>query len=147
MSAWYTVLLGIVQGLTEFLPVSSSGHLVLVQSLLGTNGFDPLTIDVWLHMGTLLSALICFREDLRGLARAGFRICRRRPEDAENRRLLGLLAAALLPMLAAPLVMPFSPAIASDTVALDTTDSGDAVDDASVVRQRLETTAETLFVN
>jgi undecaprenyl-diphosphatase len=58
------ILLGILQGLTEFLPVSSSGHLVLVQSLLP--GFDgPATaFDVLLHGGTLLAVLAYFREDV-----------------------------------------------------------------------------------
>ena len=59
-----SILLGILQGLTEFLPVSSSGHLVLVQSLLP--GFDgpAAAFDVLLHGGTLLAVLAYFREDV-----------------------------------------------------------------------------------
>jgi undecaprenyl-diphosphatase len=56
-------ILAIVQGLTEFLPVSSSGHLVLAPKLLGFT--DPgLAIDAFLHLGTLLAAVIYFREDI-----------------------------------------------------------------------------------
>lgn len=57
------VLLGIVQGLTEFLPVSSSGHLVLSQHLLGYKGLN-LAFDVVVHMATLLAVVLYFRRDL-----------------------------------------------------------------------------------
>ena len=59
-----SILLGILQGLTEFLPVSSSGHLVLAQELL--SGFDgpAAAFDVLLHGGTLAAVLIYFRDDL-----------------------------------------------------------------------------------
>jgi len=63
-----SIILGIVQGLTEFLPVSSSGHLVLAQSLLP--GFDGPTVafDVLLHAGTLAAVLVYFRKDLARMA-------------------------------------------------------------------------------
>jgi undecaprenyl-diphosphatase len=64
-----SILLGILQGLTEFLPVSSSGHLVLAQELLA--GFDgPATaFDVLLHGGTLVAVLLYFRQDLLQIVR------------------------------------------------------------------------------
>jgi undecaprenyl-diphosphatase len=64
-----SILLGILQGLTEFLPVSSSGHLVLAQSLLP--GFDgPATaFDVLLHGGTLVAVLVYFRADIGKIVR------------------------------------------------------------------------------
>ena len=59
-------LLGVVQGLTEFLPVSSSGHLVLFQSWLPVAG-DPLAFDLALHLGTLIPVLWVYRADLSGV--------------------------------------------------------------------------------
>ncbi|PWI57065.1 undecaprenyl-diphosphate phosphatase [Sulfoacidibacillus thermotolerans] len=67
MSLFQALLLGTVQGFTEFLPISSSGHLVLVQHLLHWKG-DSLTFDVFLHFGTLLAVLIALRKELRELA-------------------------------------------------------------------------------
>jgi undecaprenyl-diphosphatase len=62
-------ILAIVQGLTEFLPVSSSGHLVLAPHLLGFK--DPgLVVDAFLHLGTLLAAVIYFREDIYLMSKA-----------------------------------------------------------------------------
>ena len=61
-------ILGVVQGLTEFLPVSSSGHLVLFQSWLPVSG-DPVAFDLALHLGTLLPVLWVYRDDLIGVAR------------------------------------------------------------------------------
>lgn len=57
----YAVVIGIIQGLTEFLPVSSSGHLVLSQHLLGLQ-MPGLTFEVFLHFGTLISVFWVFRE-------------------------------------------------------------------------------------
>ncbi|MBC7287524.1 MAG: undecaprenyl-diphosphate phosphatase [Armatimonadetes bacterium] len=61
-----TVVLGIVQGLTEFLPVSSSGHLILVPAALGWSP-PGLAFTVAAHVGTLLAVVVYFREDLRRL--------------------------------------------------------------------------------
>ncbi len=62
------IVLGIVQGITEWLPVSSSGHLVLAQTLLKIN--PPLLFDVMLHVGTLVAALWFFRADIIPILRA-----------------------------------------------------------------------------
>lgn len=63
MNLWDAVILGIVQGLTEFLPVSSSGHLVLFQSLLGLNQ-SMLVFDIAVHWGTLTAVFIYFKKDI-----------------------------------------------------------------------------------
>ena len=63
MSYWQAVLLGIVQGLTEFLPISSSGHLVLTNFLLGVSN-DTIVFEISVHLGSLLAVLIYFRKDL-----------------------------------------------------------------------------------
>lgn len=66
MNTLQTILLGVVQGLTEFLPVSSSGHLVIFQNLLGFK--EPeLLLDCALHLGTLLAVCLYFRSDLQGM--------------------------------------------------------------------------------
>jgi undecaprenyl-diphosphatase len=63
-----TFLLGAVQGLTEFLPVSSSGHLVIFQHILGFQQ-PELLLDTVLHLGTLLAVALYFRKDLRQVAK------------------------------------------------------------------------------
>ena len=73
MGFWETlfksIVLGTVQGLTEFLPVSSSGHLVLLEHALGysVEGGGTTLFNVMLHLGTLLAVLIAFRKDIRAL--------------------------------------------------------------------------------
>ncbi len=59
MTDFQAVILGLIQGFTEFLPVSSSGHLVLAQQLFGLNG-DLLAFDIFVHFGTLLAVLVVF---------------------------------------------------------------------------------------
>ena len=60
MPLWEAVLLGIVQGITEFLPVSSDGHLVITQTLLGV-GDQGLVFVVAMHVGSLLALLVFYR--------------------------------------------------------------------------------------
>lgn len=60
------IILGLIQGLTEFLPISSSGHLVIVQTLFGIET-EQLTLDVFLHFGTVIPILIIFRKDIRDI--------------------------------------------------------------------------------
>jgi undecaprenyl-diphosphatase len=71
MTLFHAILLGIIQGLTEFLPVSSTAHLTLAENLLFGRSM-PLAFDVLLHVGTLLALVVYFRQDLarilRGLA-------------------------------------------------------------------------------
>ena len=69
MSLLEAVLLGIVQGLTEFLPISSSGHLVLGEFLLKVR-FDDISFEVFLHLGTFLSVVIVFRHTIWSILRA-----------------------------------------------------------------------------
>ena len=64
------IVLGVVQGLTEFLPISSSGHLIIARELFGWDFEDDLTFDVALHMGTLLAVLVYFRVEWRLMLRS-----------------------------------------------------------------------------
>ncbi|MBA3071230.1 MAG: undecaprenyl-diphosphatase UppP [Nitrospirae bacterium] len=79
------IILGIVQGLTEFLPVSSTAHLILLPWFFGWKGdIDSLTFDVALHAGTLLALISCFWKDWVEIL-------------LNNRKLLALLVVATLP--------------------------------------------------
>ncbi|HUO45849.1 MAG TPA: undecaprenyl-diphosphate phosphatase [Acidimicrobiia bacterium] len=82
------IIWGVVQGITEFVPISSDGHLVLVPAFLGIEGPD-LTITAVLHLGTLVAVLAYFRRELWSLRR--FRT------DPDARRLLILLIVGTLP--------------------------------------------------
>lgn len=95
----HAIALGITQGLSEFLPISSSGHLRLVPWLFGWDDFAgraPLekTFDVALHLGTLIGAIAYFRKDVIRYARAGLR---RDARDTSDGRLAWLLVASTIP--------------------------------------------------
>jgi undecaprenyl-diphosphatase len=94
------VVLGIVQGLTEFLPVSSSGHLIVVPALLGWDDpfIESLAFSVMLHVATLLALLIYFRADWLRLIPAGLATLRDRSFRGDpDRKLAWLLAASTVP--------------------------------------------------
>jgi undecaprenyl-diphosphatase len=94
------LVMGIVQGLTEFLPISSSGHLILVPWLLGWDEpfITSLAFSVMLHMGTLAALLVYFAGDWVRLAGAGLASLRdRRIGDDPWRRLAWVLVAATIP--------------------------------------------------
>ena len=102
------VVLGIVQGLTEFLPVSSSGHLIIVPALFGWHDpfIDSLAFSVMLHIATLLALLVYFREDLLRLVPAGLAAIRDRSlGDDPDRRLAWLLAVATIPAVIAGVLL------------------------------------------
>ena len=89
------VLLGLLQGLTEFLPVSSSGHLALAQSLIPGFSQPGVLFDVTLHIGTLVAVCIYFWQDLWEMALSLF--SSGRGDAAASRRMLWLLIAGSVP--------------------------------------------------
>lgn len=97
------IVLGLVQGITEFVPVSSSGHLVLVPYVLGWER-PGLPFDAALHAGTALAVIVYFRTELAGIVLAVLR-GGRGPTTRFYRRLLGLLALASLPVAAVGLTL------------------------------------------
>ena len=72
MSWWEALLLGFIQGITEFLPVSSSGHLEIGQALLGTAGEENLTFAIVVHVATVLSTLVILWREVSVLFRGTF---------------------------------------------------------------------------
>ena len=91
MDVLQALILGVIQGLTEWLPVSSSGHLVIAQDLLGLNSSQNLVFDLVVHMGTLLAVVAFFRIEIWRIIAAVLRW--RTAKDPEHVRLrkLGLL--------------------------------------------------------
>ena len=108
MSVWFAILLGVIQGVTEFLPISSSAHLCLMQQLfpeqMGQGG--GLLFDVLLHLATLGAVCAAYWPDVRGLLAELWHSCmnllrrqdKRFPPDASARRLLLLLLLGTLPL-------------------------------------------------
>lgn len=110
MPVLHAIILGIVQGLAEFLPISSSGHLLIVPWLFGWEEFVARpelkeTFDVALHMGTFLAMLVYFRKDIIVLIAATWRSLRRRSIEGDEERLAWLLVVASLPAATVGLVL------------------------------------------
>jgi len=97
----HEIVEGLIQGLTEFLPVSSSGHLVIVPAMLGWEE-PPLGLTVLLHMGTLLALLIYFRAEIIGLTLG---VLGRGPDPAEARRIVRFLIIGTVPAVVAGLAL------------------------------------------
>lgn len=95
MTTFQALVLGLIQGLTEFLPISSSAHLALAPWLFGWH--DPgLAFDVALHFGTLIAVLWYFRAEWAALIKAGISILRsRRVRTVEEKRLVFLILATI----------------------------------------------------
>lgn len=95
MTVFQALVLGIIQGLTEFLPISSSAHLSLTPWLFGWS-YAGLAFDVALHLGTLAAVLWYFRSQWFALIASGFRILRKRRADTvDEKRVLFLILATI----------------------------------------------------
>ncbi len=104
MSLWFAVFLGLVQGAAEFLPVSSSGHLALLQHFFRPELSSERTVlfDVLLHLGTLAAVLAAYRRELAEMLRS--LLPRARGQERGARRLFRLLLLGTLPLLPAVLL-------------------------------------------
>ena len=107
MSFLTAALLGLVQGITEFLPISSSGHLALLQNIFHIEEAD-MFFDVLLHLGTLLAVILAYRRDIAGVIQGGLGLVGVGPDrgkttqkNADRRRLALFLILGSLPLLLA----------------------------------------------
>jgi len=115
MPILHLILVAIVQGITEFLPVSSSGHLILLPALTGLDD-QGLVIDVAVHVGTLGAVMLYFRDDVARAFSGLFKL--HTPADPDARLALGLIVATI-PVVIAGLVIKlagFDEALRSVTV-------------------------------
>lgn len=111
MSFQTSILLGLIQGLGEFLPISSSGHLAIARHVLGASGISnvPEFFDVLLHFGTLIAVFIFYRQEIMDLILEAIAMLKREksPMGKEagitNRRLILMIVVGTLPLL---LVLP-----------------------------------------
>jgi undecaprenyl-diphosphatase len=115
---WKVVVLGIVQGITEWLPISSTGHLLITSKLLNYQGSIGGTFEIFIQLGTVLSVVAFYLSDLLGQARALLG----RSSEAENRaarRLwLGVIIAAIPASLIGLLARDFIKSVLFDTPAV-----------------------------
>jgi undecaprenyl-diphosphatase len=100
MALWFAALLGVVQGLTEFLPISSTAHIRIVVALFGQSDEGMAAYTAVIQLGTLAAVLIYFAKDLAGVSVAMFR----EPGSPEG-RLPWLLAAGTVPIVIAGLLL------------------------------------------
>lgn len=85
------LLLGLIQGITEWLPVSSSGHLVIAQEILGLPAGENLVFDLVVHLGTIFAVCLFFRKELGRILVSVFMAKSRRGKTEDDLRKLGLL--------------------------------------------------------
>lgn len=107
MNILFAVLSGIIQGLAEFLPISSSGHLALFENVFGTNKV-PMNFDILLHIGTLLAVFVVYYKDIFALIPAFFSLLGKvfrgnfkMKTYNENERLCVFFIIACIPMIPA----------------------------------------------
>ena len=94
MSLFHLLILALIQGITEFLPISSSAHLALIHELGGPSG-DAVALDVAVHLGSIVAVVLYFRADVARVLAGLAALVRGRLEGAESRLALGLILATI----------------------------------------------------
>ena len=97
MTLFDGIILGIIQGITEFLPVSSTGHLIIAREFLGLQTEFSLTFDAILHLATAGAVFLYYRKAIFGLLGSAFSLLRRKPVENRQTRLLTALAIGTVP--------------------------------------------------
>lgn len=123
MTIFESIIYGIVQGLAEFLPISSSGHLAILHALLG--GEENLSFDVLLHLGTLIAVLIVYRKDVATLIVSFFSLIGklfrgnfRYSTYSEGERFVILVLIATLPLIPGALLDHYVEAVSGSMLAV-----------------------------
>lgn len=123
MTILKSIIYGIVQGLAEFLPISSSGHLAILHALLG--GEENLSFDVLLHLGTLIAVLIVYRKDVATLIVSFFTLIGklfrgnfRYSTYSEGERFVILVLIATLPLIPGALLDHYVEAVSGSMLAV-----------------------------
>ncbi len=123
MSLLNALILGIIQGVAEFLPISSSGHLSIAQNLLGLSveGTEDIFFDVLLHLGTLAAVFAAYWTDIKDMVLEFFRTIRdvarggMPKQIPPARRLIGLLIVGTLPLFAVLPIQDFVEGLSANT--------------------------------
>jgi undecaprenyl-diphosphatase len=105
MDIFSAIFLGFIQGITEFLPVSSSGHLVLLHSLLGIEGEGALAFDAILHLATASAVFVYFFDEIGVLIQTVIRRLGRLPVNEKDLVIVKALAIGTLPAIVAGLLL------------------------------------------
>ena len=122
MSVFEAFLQGLIQGFTEFLPVSSSGHLSLFQHFFGLNGENAVAVTLVLHLGTLIAVFVAFWDKIKRLIVEFFRMlgkiftCKFKfKESSPEQRMIIMLIVSILPLFVFYIFKDFFEGLASDS--------------------------------
>ena len=123
MSFFSAIILGLIQGIAEFLPISSSGHLAIAQNLLGVSveGTNDMFFDVLLHLGTLAAVFVAYWQEIREMIVEFFRAAgdivkgKKQKDTPPARRLIAMIVIGTLPLFAILPVKDFVEELSNNT--------------------------------
>ncbi len=97
MNIFDSIILGIIQGLTEFLPISSSGHLIIARDLFGWQGSSDLSFDAILQLATGLALVVYFRKDIFRLIKTFFAMISKKPVEQKDKITIWAIIIGTIP--------------------------------------------------